>query len=1112
MTVKDHIFPFWILITLVACQANLDEALTPDPANGLFEFVSSEYSHIDFQNDIEENFDNFFARFNYVYNGGGVAIGDINNDNLPDIFFTGNEVANRLYLNKGDLRFEDISAAAGVDIKEGWHNGVTMVDINSDGFLDIYVCRGGWEERDSIRKNLLFINNGDLTFTEEGKVYGLDDEGYSLQASFFDMDGDEDLDMYLTNRPEKFFLNYQNVLEGKKEASDFYRDKLYQNQGARFVEVGKESGITDNYGYGLGLITADLNKDGATDIYVANDYLENDYLYIANNDGTYSNKIKEFTQHLPFYAMGVDAVDINNDGWEDLIELEMLPSDYVRSKTTMASMNTKLFDDLLENGFHRQYMHNMLQLNQGRTSAENSDIFFSEIGQLCGISKTDWSWSCLGNDFDNDGFRDLFITNGFRRDIWDKDANAEFRAYMQTEAFKKSTNEENARHIINLFKPNKIANYIFRNNGDLTFSDASNEWGVGQASFSNGSACADLDNDGDLDLVVNNIDEAAFIMRNKAEELGNNYIKIKLIGPKQNSSGIGAKVTLKLGKEIQYFEQKIVRGYLSSSDPIIHFGLGDATSVDEILVEWSKNLVSRIEQVRTNQTIEIRIADAKDDAEAVEKRVEPLLVNSSSQSFDDIFKHEEDSYDEFKDQILLPHQLSDLGPCIAVADVNGDGLEDFFVGGSRGQGGKIYYQRAGNKFELKHHEIFEKDALLEDVDALFVDVDQDGDQDLYVVSGGNEKVPSVFYQDRLYINDEGFQRSNSLPKIQGSGACVVALDYDRDGDQDLFVGGRLTVGKYPSAPPSYLLQNNKGRFVDVTSKVAPELSDLGMVSDAIYEDLDGDDLEELIIVGEWMPITVFKYDGTSFSKVKDYKVLEQTSGWWNSVEAADLDLDGDLDLIVGNLGLNYKFKATEEKPLVVYASDFDTNGTNDIFLAKDYKGEMVPIRGKECSSEQMPILKERFKTYQSFAESNIEDILNIKSNEELSRKVNMFQSIWIENSQGEGDLIIHDLPLAVQISSVNAMAISDFDDDGRPDIMLAGNKYGSEIETTRADASIGHIVFNKEDGLKVKNTEQSGFFVRGQVSDISPIKMGTSIQYIIGINDEEIQLWKANLR
>ena len=1104
-------FPYFIIIILVACtskKSDVQETHVDDAPITLFERIEASQSNVTFNNHITENYTNFFAIFQNVYNGGGVAIGDINNDGLSDIYFTGNEVKNRLYLNKGDFKFEDISEKAGVADNDGWCNGVVMADVNGDGLLDLYISKGGPKSDTMNRRNSLFINNGDLTFTERATEFGLDDNGYSVMASFFDMDNDNDLDMYLINRPDEFFLDYKKVLAGKAKEDDLYRDKLFVNNGGKFTEIGIQAGIRNNFSFGLGISTTDINGDGLIDILVSNDYLENDYLYINQGNNKFKESIKDYTNHTSFYAMGIDVVDINNDGLEDIIELDMTSEDYYRSKTTMASMNIPLFRNLKNNGFHTQYMHNTLQLNQGNG-------FFSEIGQMAGIDKTDWSWSCLGSDFDNDGYRDLLVTNGYRRDVWDRDVDAFFNRYMQSNTIKKRSNEENAAYIINLYKPNKIPNYIFKNNGDFTFSKKTEEWGLNTDSFSNGAAVGDLDNDGDLDIVINNIEGEAFVYRNNANKLENNFVKLKLNGPESNVSGLGAKVSVHYNGQTQFHELKTVRGYLSSVEPMVHFGLGKTEKVEYIKVQWKDGKVSEQRDVNANQTITINYSEATIPSQVVSNEKQKTFNDFTKNTIKKPFKHQENDYDDFKDQILLPHKLSQSGPCMAVADVNGDGLDDFFVGGAMGQSGAIFKQNEDGLFEKTPQIVFEKDKGHEDVGCVFFDADGDNDLDLYVVSGGNELTHKTdYFQDRLYINNGkgSFAKSMGLPTITSSGSCAVPLDFDKDGDMDLFVGGRVVPNKYPSTPMSYLLENNNGVFKDVTESKATNLRHVGMVTSAIWTDINSDHENELIIVGEWMPISFFKFEKNKCVNVtEDYK-LGKTSGWWNKIVPFDYEGDGDTDYIIGNLGLNYKFKASQEKPFLVFADDFDNNGTNDIFLAKYNKGKVVPIRGIDCSSQQIPTLTQKFRTYDQFAKSNIHEILGEeKTKEALKLEAYMFASIILENNNGV--LTIKQLPMEAQFSVVNGIIARDFNKDGNMDILLAGNKFDIEVETTRADASPGvYLEGTKNNGFKAKKPFESGFFVPYNVKDIQWIEHSKNGDQgvLVAINDGEIKYFRVN--
>ncbi|GGD18178.1 VCBS repeat-containing protein [Hyunsoonleella pacifica] len=1097
---------FLILIVLIGCKK--EEKQVNVKQEPLFKSLDAKQTGVYFNNHITEDANNFFIVYNYAYNGGGVAIGDINNDGLSDIFFTGNQVANKLYLNKGNFKFEDITTSAGITNKKGWDNGVVMADVNGDNFLDIYVCRGGRKDTDAARTNLLYINNKDNTFTEQAKAYNIADKGYSMMASFFDMDNDNDLDLYVTNRPRKFFLSHDAIAKGKKEQSDLHRDKLYENVNGSFKEIGLKAGINNTFAYGLGLATSDINNDGFSDIYVANDYFESDYFFQNKGNKTFSQNIQSFSNHVAFYGMGIDVVDFNNDGLEDLIELDMTSSDHIRAKTTMATMDVGAYKRILEKGNHHQYMHNMLQINNGNG-------FFSEVAQYAGIDKTDWSWSCLGSDFDNDGLRDIFITNGFRRDIFDKDASAKFSKYINSKEKKQRSKNENVTHIVNLFNENKIHNYIYKNEGNLKFTDKIEAWGLEQISLSNGAAVGDLDNDGDLDLVVNNINDAAFIYRNDAEKLEHNFLKIKLEGPLHNGSGLGAKITVYTKEGIQYHELKNVRGYLSSVEPIAHFGLGKTNNIDSVKVIWpdKKTSLSTNIGINTHQIINYNTATHK--TQKVNKPKAPIFKDITSSAFPKhAFTHKENTFDDFEQQILLPHKLSTEGPCITVADINNDGYEDFFVGGATNQSGAIYVQKANNTFYPTSQTAILKDKIHEDTAATFFDANDDGYPDLYVVSGGNEfNENSKNYHDRLYINNGygRFIKSKNLPNINSSGGCVIPLDYDEDGDLDLFVGGRLTPNRYPNTPKSFLLQNNNGTFKDVTVSHGKALEEVGMVTDAVWTDIDGDSKNELFIVGEWMPISAFHFKNGVFQD-KNLPSLNKTNGWWNAITAKDIDADGDIDLVLGNLGENYKFKASEKKPFYVFASDYDNNGTNDVFLAKNYKDKIVPIRGKECSSQQLPIISKKFKTYNEFARADLGTILNDKTLTSEKHKAYIFRSIMLINNNGT--LQAQNLPYQAQYSTVQSIVLDDFSNNDYIDIVLAGNKFNVEIETTRADASIGMLFKNENNStFSALQPQQSGIVLPYNVKTLKKITLGpvngkNSKGVLVGINDAQIKLLK----
>ncbi|WP_010181208.1 VCBS repeat-containing protein [Aquimarina agarilytica] len=1069
----------------------------------LFSTLEAKETGIHFSNDITEDYNNFFGVYNYAYNGGGVAVGDINNDGLSDIYFTGNQVEDKLYLNKGGFVFEDITQKAGIKNKTSWHNGVVMADVNADGLLDIYICKGGWKDDEKQRANLLYINKGDGQFEEKAQEYHIADAGFSMMASFFDADNDNDLDLYVMNRPANFFIGFEQVLAGRENTFPNYRDKLYINNNNQFTEQSELNGITKNFGHGLGVVTSDLDNDGNIDIYVANDYNENDYLYKNKGKGVFEESIREHTNHVAYYGMGVDVFDVNNDGLEDIFELDMSPEDYYRSKVNMPSMQVDAYAKALKSGIHRQSMHNVLQLN-------SASGFFSEIGQLAGVAQTDWSWSCLGADLDNDGWRDVLVTNGYKRDIWNKDVKKEFDAYTSDPSTATKPKAQIISEIVNLYPSEKLSNYAFKNNGDLSFDRSAKKWGLATPSFSNGMATADLDNDGDLDIVINNIDDKAFVYKNNSETASNNFLRIKLKGPKKNPFGLGAKATIFYNNKKQYQEFKTVRGYLSSVEPIIHFGLGVAQKIDSLLVKWPDGKSQLVHQVGANRQLDIFYKEAI-FRKSKKASKDQIFKELSSEHLGIDYKHAENDYDDYNKQILLPHKLSEEGPVIKVADVNGDGLDDFFAGGAMGQSGVLFIQNQKGIFEKKEQLAFDLDKHHEDVSATFFDVDGDNDRDLYIVSGGNEEeVRSEFYRDRLYINSgKGvFRKSEFEIPIRSSGSCVIPFDMDKDGDLDLLVGGRHVPGKYPSAPESYILENTNSRFVDVTDKIAPELKKLGMVTDAAVVDLNNDGENELILVGEWMPITVFANEEGVFKNKTSEFGFEHTQGWWNCIEVNDFDKDGDLDFFVGNLGLNYKFKASQEKPFGVVASDYDKNGTFDVFLTKKINNKTVPVRGKECATQQIPSLAQKIPTFADFAKADIQTILGDNKGEEL--QVNMFESVYVENKSEANKYEISRLPTEAQFSTVNDFLIADFNQDGYNEVLLAGNRFGVELETTPSDASQGLM-------LKAKATmkgefdvldSNSGFSVSDNVKSLEAItinKKGASV--LIGINNRKMKFY-----
>ena len=1099
--------PGIIIMTLTGgCGGNTNDTQN-DSVDPVFRRVASSSSGIHFANNVEENnHDRNHENFAYVYNGGGVATGDFNNDGLIDVYFTGNDVPNKLYLNEGGLKFRDITESAGVGGGNGWDNGVALADVNSDGLLDIYVCKGGFNDTDNDRKNLLYINQGNLTFKEESEKFGLNDDGYSMQAVFFDMDNDADLDMYLTSRPDSFYLGLSKMVSAKRNPPDKSRNKLFRNDNNSFVEIGKQAGIGQSFGYALGVVAADLNNDGWTDIFVSNDYADNDYIFINKKNGTFRDEVKTMINHGSLFSMGADIADLNNDGFEDIMVTEMLPENYKRSKVSMPRMDVEGFWAIVDSGFHKQYMHNVLHLNQGNG-------FFSDVSQMAGVAKTEWSWATLLSDFDNDGNRDIFVANGYRRDLFDGDIQQKQEVYVRANMNRYQSAEEmfekGYKEFMDVYDPIKVRNYLFRNKGGLQFENVSEAWGFKDSTFSNGAAVADLDNDGDLDLVINNLDGESDLYENLTGSK-NNYLRLKLEGPVKNPDGIGAKVSVYYaGKLQQFFEQKLVRGYLSSNEPIIHFGLGKTSGIDSVVVVWQDGKANSIANIGINQVSKIKYSEAVASGDQ-RPGYAPLFGRVTQQILSTAFIHREGKYDEYADQVLLPHEFARSGPFIATGDVNLDGADDFYVGGAKDQPGSLYIS-ANGKFELKPTPAFAADRKYEDMGTLFFDADGDGDPDLYVVSGGSEfKEGSDMYHDRLYINDGkgNFSRS-PMPATISSGSCVISFDIDGDGDLDLFRGGEVVAHQYPQSPANYLFINEKGRFSDKTKELAPDLMRVGMVKSAAWSDLDGDKRAELILAGEWMPLKIFENKDGKMRDVSARYSLDHTEGWWSKLVVDDIDGDGDMDIIAGNLGENYKFQASADKPFEVYAKDFDGNGTNDIFLAKHLKDRMVPIRGRECTSQQCPMILQKFPTFLSFAESDIVGILGQETlKTALHYQAHLFSTVIFANDGGK--FKAKKLPMEAQLSTVNGIIVKDFDGDGKKDILIAGNKFDVEVETTPADASPG--VFLKGLGnLEFRSLKplESGFFAPYNVKSVEPIKTNLGWAILVGANNDSLHVFAA---
>ncbi|GAA4954553.1 VCBS repeat-containing protein [Algibacter agarivorans] len=1050
---------------------------------GGFELLSPEKTSIDFNNTIQETATKNHLYYSQIYNGAGVAIGDINNDGLDDIFFCGNQVADRLYLNKGNFQFENITKSSKVSRKDGWSWGVTMADVNADGYLDIYVSRNGESMNPNERQNQLLINNGDLTFTESANKYGLADLGFSSQAVFFDMDNDGDLDMYQVNQPPdpRLFNRYKIP----KERQLLHTDKLYRNDNGYFRDVSKTSGISETLAHGLSVSASDFNNDGWTDLYVSNDYDEPDFMYYNNGNGTFKIVSNETLKHISWFSMGTDAADINNDGLIDLMTLDMAAEDHYRSKTNMGSMSTERFNQMVSWGKHYQYMVNTLQVNSGMGT-------FYDVGGLTGISKTDWSWAPLVVDLDNDGWKDIIVTNGIKKDIRNNDFLSNTRKELNS----------GSKDFLSMAKkaPSApLSNYVFKNKGQLKFEKTSKDWGFDTPSYSSGIAYGDLDNDGDLDIIINNIDAPAFVYKNNAT---GNYLKVAFKGSEKNPLGIGAKVIIYHNNKKQIAEHSLTRGYFSSVAPGVFFGLGKDTQVDSLKIIWQGGKFQQLKNIEANTTAVLKYSKAKNNSEKQHKK-DSYFKEINTIETGITYQHQENDFDDFEREILLPHKLSQNGPFSAVADVNNDGLEDVFFGGAIGQSGSLYIQQPSGSFKENSSQPWGLDATSEDLGCLFLDVDTDGDKDLYVASGGSEfNQGDKQLQDRLYLNNgQGvFTKSqNKLPKIYESTQCVKAADIDNDGDLDVFVGTRLIAGKYPYPATSYILINDNDTYKKAGGNIAPDLQDIGMVTDATFSDVDTDGDLDLLLVGEWMNITFLENEKGIFKNNSKKWGLNDTRGIWWSITASDLDNDGDDDYIIGNLGNNNKFKATKEHPFKVYANDFDKNGTNDVVLAKFYKEDYVPVRGRECTSQQMHYVSEKFKDYHSFASSKLVEILPEDEVEKaVVYEISDFKSIVLINDNGK--FIKKPLPVEAQTAPLKSALVLDINSDGNKDIISVGNHYGAEVETTRYDAGIGTVLLGdgKHDFTAISPLE-SGFYVPHDSRQINTLK--TKDKYVLMVTN-----------
>ncbi|SFZ93465.1 Repeat domain-containing protein [Flaviramulus basaltis] len=1061
-------------------------------------FSSLKSSGIDFQNILTENDSLNYFTYSYIYMGGGVATGDINNDGLIDVYFTGNQVENKLYLNKGNLQFEDITKSANVAGDARWYTGVTMADVNNDGFLDIYCSVAG---KFQPKENQLFINNGDNTFTEKASEYGIADAGNIIQATFFDYDNDGDLDLYNANYPITNFKAPNGYYQFKMTHSkDLETDHLYRNDGNTFTNVTDEAGIR-NFGLSLSATAGDLNNDGWQDLYISNDFSSPDYMYINNQDGTFKEVIKKATSQTAFYGMGVDIADINNDGNLDIFQVDMDANTNRRQKANMASMNPSLFWGAVNAGFHYQYMHNIMQINSGVIT--DSIPHFSNVSRLTGTSSTDWSWGPLFADFDNDGNKDLFVSNGTRREINNRD--------FFNEIEKKQNNKDSLLDWVLRIPSEKIDNFIFKNKGNLDFEKVNKEWGIEFEGWSNGVSYADLDNDGDLEIITNNIDDIASVFENHSSE-NNNYLTVKFNSETKNKFGLGNRVYVTSGKNTQMQELTLSRGFQSSVAPELHFGLGKSEKIEELKVVWTDGKIEKLKNVKVNQSLVLKHENAVSPSEISEENT--AIFQTVTSNIFPKHKHQENIYDDFDTQVLLPHKMSSFGPAIAVGDLNGDNRDDYFIGASSNYQGSLYFQTETG-FEKQQTTVFEEDKMSEDVGALIFDAENDGDSDLYVVSGGYEfSLDSKRLQDRLYLNDGkgNFTKANfnTLPKMITSGSRAYSADFNNDGKLDVLTLGRQIPENYPTPADSYVLLNKSDEnSVKFEISSADVFKDLGMATSAIITDIDNDNWQDIIIVGEWMPIRVFKNTQTGFKEISKEKGLNKdTTGWWWSINEGDFDNDGDIDYIVGNNGLNYKYKATEDETFDIFVNDFDRNNKSDIVLSYYNEGEQYPVRGRSCSSQQIPAIKSKFKNYEEFSTATLVDVYTKKDLENsLHYQVKSFASIYLENKDGK--FIVHQLPIEAQMSSINQILVDDYNKDGNLDVLIAGNLYVSEIETPRNDGSYGLYLKGNGDGtFKSVPPNKSGFFTPGDVKDMATIKVKDDT-YIISVkNDDYLQFTK----
>jgi hypothetical protein len=1080
----------------------------------LFRTIPSSRSGIEFSNNLKENKQFNIIEYLYFYNGGGVAIGDINNDSLPDIYFSSNQQPNKLYLNKGGLKFADITSSAGAAGEGNWKTGVNMADVNGDGWLDIFICGVG-NYKGFTGRNQLLINNGDLTFTDRTDEYGLTFQGFSTQTAFFDYDLDGDLDMYLLNHSVHTQRSYGKGSVMRFEHDSLAGDRLYRNElipsgTPGFTDVTLAAGILNSHlGYGLGIGVSDLNLDGYPDLYVSNDFAESDYLYINNSDGTFHEDIERSVPHTSRFSMGSDIADFNNDGWPDIFTLDMLPREESVIKTSAGEDSYEVWKYKLGYGYHKQVSQNALQLNRG--ALDSGRVLFSDVAPMAGVEATDWSWAALFFDADGDGRKDLFVANGIVRRPNDLD----YINFISNDSLQRAV-QDDVSPMISMMPEGKVSNFFFRNSGNLAFEDKTKEWGISRPGYSNGAAYGDLDGDGDPDLVINNINEEASVLENTTTS---KFLKVVLRGDSlsANRHALGARVTVSQDDLVQVQEVNPARGWCSASDTRLMFGLVDPSQPVRIDVRWPDGRRQAVNS-RAGQVV---ITYNKEVSQVSVAMSEESALLSQNQAFK--HKHNENDFNAFNREALIPHMLTMEGPPLARADVNGDGFTDIFIGGGRGQAGALFLQSTSGWAAARSKSLTD-DALAEDVDAAFFDADGDGDQDLVVVGGGHEEATeSVALLPRLYLNDgKGnlTKSSGGMPRIFMNASCVKPMDYDLDGDMDLFVGVSVLPFLYGMSPTSYMLMNNgKGKFLPVSGWLGRSTFDNmtrvkpGMVKDAVWCFINSDALPDLVLVGEWMPITVLiqQSDHSFLNQTPAYN-LAQTRGWWNVIESADVDGDGDLDLIAGNLGLNSRLTASPAEPLTMYLGDFDSNGSSDHILVYYNDGKSYPFASRDQVVKQLPHMKKKFLRYSDFRDVNLPDIITPQQlGNSAVMKVDMFESVWIRN---DGDsLQVMPLPREAQLFPVHALIATDIDADGLMDVVLGGNFTATQPEFGQYDAGLGLVLMGTETGdFEPLTPAQSGFVVKGEARDIAIVTgpKGKGETIVVSRNNQSVLFFTRN--